>query len=44
MNRENLENYKYNQIWIEDETNYVEEQKETINRLSSILSDMPKRK
>ena len=44
MNRENLKNYKYNQIGIEDETNYVEEQKETINRLSSILSDMPKRK
>lgn len=44
MNREDLKNYKYNQIWIEDETNYVEEQKETINRLSSILSDMPKRK
>ena len=44
MNREKLKNYKYTQIWIEDETNYVEEQKETINRLSSILSDMPKRK
>ena len=42
MNREELKNYKYNQIWIKDQTEYIETQKETINRLSSILSDMPK--
>lgn len=42
MNREDLKNYKYNQIWIKDQTEYIETQKETINRLSSILSDMPK--
>lgn len=42
MNREDLKNYKYNQIWIRDQTEYIETQKETINRLNSILSDMPK--
>ena len=44
MNREDLKNYKYVQIWIKDQTEYIETQKEIINRLSSILSDMPKRK
>ena len=44
MNREDLKNYKYNQIWIRDQTEYIEKQKETINRLNSTLSDMPKRK
>ena len=44
MNREDLKNYKYNQIWIKDQMNYIEAQKETINRLNSTLSDMPKRK
>ena len=42
MNREDLKNYKYNQIWIKDQTEYIEAQKETINRLTAILSDMPK--
>ena len=42
MNREDLKNYKYNQIWIKDQTEYIETQKETVNRLNSILSDMPK--
>lgn len=42
MNREDLKNYKYNQIWIKDQTEYIEAQKETINRLNSVLSDMPK--
>ena len=44
MNREDLKNYKYVQIWIKDQTEYIETQKETINKLNSILSDMPKRK
>ena len=44
MNRDDLKNYRYNQIWIKDQTEYIEAQKETINRLTSILSDMPKRK
>ena len=42
MNREDLKNYKYVQIWIKDQTEYIETQKETINRLTNILSDMPK--
>lgn len=42
MTREDLKNYKYNQIWIKDQMEYIESQKETINRLNSILSDMPK--
>ena len=42
MNREDLKKYKYNQIWIKDQTEYIETQKETINRLNSILSDMPR--
>ena len=42
MNREDLKNYKYVQIWIKDQTEYIETQKETVNKLSSILSDMPK--
>ena len=42
MNRDDLKNYKYNQIWIKEQTEYIETQKETINRLNSILSDMPK--
>ena len=43
-NREDLKNYKYTKIWIKDRIEYIENQKETINKLSSILSDMPKRK
>ncbi len=44
MNRENLKNYKHTQMWIKDQTEYIEMQKENINKLNSILSDMPKRK
>ena len=42
MNRKDLKNYKHNQIWIKEQIEYIESQKETINRLSTILSDMPK--
>lgn len=42
MTREDLKNYKYNQIWIKDQMEYIESQKETINRLNSVLSDVPK--
>ena len=41
MTREDLKNYKYNQIWIKNQTEYIEAQKETINQLNAILSDMP---
>lgn len=43
MNRKDLKDYRYNQILIEDQTEYIKTQKETINRLNSMLSDMPKR-
>lgn len=44
MTREDLKNYKHNQVWIKNQTEYIESQKETINKLTSILNDMPKRK
>lgn len=44
MNRDDLKKYKYVQIWIKDRIEYIETQKSTINKLTSILSDMPKRK
>ena len=44
MTREDLKDYKYNQIWIKDQIEYINMQKETINQLNSILSDMPRRK
>lgn len=44
MTREDLKNYKYNQVWIKNQTEYIESQMETINKLTSILNDMPKRK
>lgn len=42
MNREDLKDYKYTQMWIKDQIEYIETQKETINRLNSIISDMPR--
>lgn len=42
MNRKDLKDYKYTQDWIKDQTEYIETQKETINRLNSIISDMPR--
>ena len=42
MDRKDLKNYKYMQVWIKDRIEYIETQKSTINRLNSILSDMPK--
>lgn len=44
MKREDLKNYKNNQIWIKGQIEYINTQMETINQLNSILSDMPKRK
>lgn len=44
MTREDLKNYKYNQVWIKNQTEYIESQMETINKLTSILNHMPKRK
>lgn len=41
MNREELKNYRYNQKWIEGRTEYIQQYKETINKLTATLSDMP---
>ena len=42
MNRKDLKDYKYTQDWIKDQEEYIKNQMETVNRLNSILSDMPK--
>lgn len=44
MTREDLKNYKYTQEWIKDRTEHIEEYKTSITNITSILSDMPKRK
>ena len=44
MTREDLKNYKYTQEWIKDRTEHIEEYKESIINITSVLSDMPKRK
>lgn len=43
MNREDLKEYRYNQEWIEGRLHYIEEYKENITNITSVLSDMPKR-
>ena len=42
LDREDLRKYKYNQEWIKDQTEYIEEQKSIINKLTATISDMPK--
>ena len=42
MNRQDLKDYKYTQDWIKDQEEYIQNQMETVNRLNSILSDIPK--
>lgn len=42
MTREDLKNYKYNQEWIKDRLEYIEELKSTVTNISAVLSDMPK--
>lgn len=44
MTREDLKNYKYTQEWIKDRTEHIEEYKTSITNITSVLSDMPKRK
>ena len=44
MNREDLKSYKNNQSWIEGRIQYIEEYKTSVTKITSILSDMPKRK
>jgi DNA-directed RNA polymerase specialized sigma subunit len=42
MNREDLKSYRHNQEWIKGRIEYIEQYKMSINKLNSILSDMPK--
>ena len=42
MTREDLKNYKYNQKWIKERLEYIEELKENVTRVTSTLSGMPK--
>ena len=42
MNREDLKEYKYNKEWIKNRTEWIKEQQTTINKLGSIVSDLPK--
>ena len=44
MTREDLREYKYNQEWIKDRLSYLKEYKTTIENITSVISDMPKRK
>ena len=44
MNREDLKNYRYNKKWIEGRMEYLEEYKESITKITTTLSSMPKRK
>lgn len=42
MNREDLKSYRHNQEWIKGRIEYIEQYRTSINRLNSVLSDMPK--
>lgn len=42
MNRKDLMEYKYNQIWIEGRLEYIENYKASIIKTTAVLSDMPK--
>ena len=42
MNRKDLKDYRYNQIWIEGRLEYIENYKASITKTTTILSDMPK--
>lgn len=42
MTREDLRDYKNNQLWIEGRLEYIEEYKTNITNITTVLSDMPK--
>lgn len=44
MTRKDLKDYKHNQKWINDRFEYIEEYRTSIVKITSTLSDMPKRK
>ena len=41
MNRKDLKDYRYNQIWIEGRLEYIESYKASITKVTTVLSDMP---
>ena len=42
MNRKDLKDYKHNQEWIKGRLEYITEYESTINKITSMLSDIPK--
>ena len=42
MTREDLRDYKNNQLWIEGRLEYIEEYKTNITNITAVLSDMPR--
>lgn len=42
MTREDLKVYKYNQEWINERFDYIEELRTTIEKITAMLDDMPK--
>lgn len=42
MTREDLRDYRNNQLWIEGRLEYIEEYKTNITNITAVLSDMPK--
>ena len=43
MNRQDLQEYKYNREFIKEKFEYIDELKETICKVTTTISDMPKR-
>lgn len=44
MTSKDLIDFNINKKWVRARIHFIEEQKETIGRLTAVLSDMPKRK
>lgn len=44
MNRQDLKDYRYNEIYIKRRIEYLREFRATIDNISVLVSDMPKRK
>ena len=42
MTRQDLKEYKYNKEFIKDKLEYIEELRESINKLTATISDMPR--
>lgn len=44
MNRQDLKEFRYNEITIKSRTESLKERRMSIDNISSVISDMPKRK